>query len=66
MKLLLAARANVDARCKKRAPALNWAGAGNNDVGLRFLLDAKADPLLRASGCEMSEIGTLWCSLKTW
>ena len=58
MKLLIAARANVNARCEKRAPALNWAGAGNNDLGLRLLLEAQADPLLR-SFPDMSSFRTI-------
>ena len=45
--ILLARRANVNARCKHSATALTWTAVGGNAPAVRILLEAKANPLLR-------------------
>ena len=46
--VLLARRANVNARCKHSATALHLAAVGDNAPAVRILLEARANPLLRS------------------
>jgi len=46
--VLLARRANVNARCKHFATALTCAAIGGNAPAVRILFEAKANPLLRS------------------
>lgn len=48
MRFLLAAAANVNARCDHRATPLSWAAISDNAAAVGLLLEAKVDPLLKA------------------
>ena len=45
--VLLARRANVNARCTLSTTALHWTAVGGNAPAVRILLEAKTNPLLR-------------------